>query len=99
MSRPSSSQQRNKVSSSDQPVKSPQVLISESFESIKKIIELDIDSSLVDLSSLENLNNTASLKYKSFEKTFNEIDEDIKDSEDIRKFMLFNVFIGYFNYY
>lgn len=61
--------------------KSTQLTIHESFESLKKIVELDIDSSLTDLTLLEKLNNELTLNYRNYQDSLTQFEENTKETE------------------
>ncbi|GMG39199.1 unnamed protein product [Ambrosiozyma monospora] len=61
----------------------PKKLIKASFECIKKIMELDTQSTIADLTLLETINSSSILKFKDIETLYlvNNSDNQLKDSE------------------
>ncbi|GME84288.1 unnamed protein product [Ambrosiozyma monospora] len=67
----------------------PKKLIKASFECIKKIMELDTQSTIADLTLLETINSSSILKFKDIE-TY--IDALLKDSLSIKMISMFPFF-------
>lgn len=54
----------------------PKKLIGASYECIKKILELDTQSTIIDMNMMESINNAAILKYRDVESYVDSIEKD-----------------------
>ncbi|VEU23380.1 DEKNAAC104476 [Brettanomyces naardenensis] len=60
----------------------PKLLIKASYECIKKILDLDTQSTIADINLLETINNSSTLKYRDVESYVNTI---LEDSETVKQ--------------